>query len=53
MAERYCEPEACDCCQYTGNGDMFCDKYMTFVMEDWGPTEAYMMCQGGDHDARI
>ena len=38
----------CDCCQYIGEGDFLCDKYMEIVVSDWTPTENYLMCRKED-----
>lgn len=42
---RFCDPAACDCCQYIGEGDFLCDRYMEIVVSDWEPTEDYMICK--------
>jgi len=47
-AEGFCDPSACDCCQYIGEGDFLCDKYMEIVVSDWEPTENYLMCKEAD-----
>ena len=44
MPEKLCDPNVCDCCQYIGEGDFFCDKYMEIVVEDWIPNENFLMC---------
>ncbi len=51
---RVCDPEKCDHCQYIGDGDFICDKYIhdhdrVIVVEDWQPTENYMQCQKEVH----
>lgn len=45
---RFCDPEMCGHCMYLGEGDFFCDKYETFVVGEWEPTDDYMICKGGD-----
>ena len=42
---RFCDPDACDCCQYIGDGDFVCDKHQTIVVSDWEPTEDFMICK--------
>jgi hypothetical protein len=42
---RFCDPGACDCCQYIGDGDFLCDDHQTIVVSDWEPTEDYMICR--------
>lgn len=42
---RFCDPGACDCCQYIGDGDFLCDKHQTIVVSDWEPTDDYMICK--------
>ena len=42
---RFCDPGACDCCQYIGDGDFLCDKHQTIVVSDWDPTEDFMICK--------
>ncbi len=51
MPEKFCDPNVCDCCQYIGEGDFFCDKHMEIVVEDWAPNEHYLMC-AGEHDGK-
>ncbi len=46
---RFCDPAMCDCCQYIGEGDFFCDKLMEIVVSDWVPTENYLMCRKEDN----
>lgn len=41
---RKCDPGICDCCQYIGEGDFLCDKYLEVVVEDWEATENFQMC---------
>ena len=43
--KKFCDPGICDCCQYIGEGDFLCDKYMEIVVSDWEPTANYLMCQ--------
>lgn len=45
---KFCDPGMCDCCQYIGEGDFLCDKYMEIVVSDWTPTENYLMCRKED-----
>lgn len=48
---RYCDPGACHCCQYIGDGDFLCEDHQEIVVADWEPTVAYMICkQGGRSD---
>ena len=42
---KWCDPAVCDCCQYLGEGDFLCDKYMEIVVSDWEPTEDYLLCE--------
>lgn len=42
---KWCDPAVCDCCQYIGEGDFLCDKYMEIVVSDWEPTEDYLLCE--------
>ena len=42
---RFCDPGACDYCEYYGDGDFFCDKYQEFVVCDWEQTSDYMICK--------
>lgn len=47
--ERICDPAVCDCCQYIGEGDFICDKYIAdpdrvLVVDEWEPTENYLQC---------
>lgn len=42
--EKTCDPSTCDYCQYIGEGDFLCDKYINVVVEDWEPTENFQMC---------
>ena len=42
---KMCDPAVCDCCQYIGEGDFLCDKYMEIVVSDWEPTEDYLLCE--------
>lgn len=44
-----CDPAVCDDCLYIGEGDFLCEKYQEIVVEDWQPTEHYLMCRGGRH----
>ena len=46
--KKFCDPGVCDCCQYIGEGDFLCDKYMEIAVSDWEPTEYYLMCQNRD-----
>ena len=39
-----CDPEMCDNCMYIGEGDFFCDRYETIVVDEWSPTEDYLIC---------
>lgn len=39
-----CDPGTCDYCQYIGEGDFLCDKYLEVVVEDWEPNENFLMC---------
>lgn len=43
--QQFCDPGACDCCQYIGDGDFLCDKHQTIVVSDWEPTNDYMICK--------
>lgn len=43
-ASKTCDPGTCDCCQYIGEGDFLCDKYLEVVVEDWEPNENFLMC---------
>ena len=38
----YCNPDVCQCCQYIGEGDSWCDEIGEIVLEDWQPTEDFM-----------
>lgn len=45
-----CDPAVCDFCQYIGEGDFICDKYIddpdrVVVVEDWSPTENFLQCK--------
>lgn len=42
--EKTCDPGTCDYCQYIGEGDFLCDKYLEVVVEDWEPTKNFLMC---------
>lgn len=42
---KMCDPAVCYCCQYIGEGDFLCDKYMEIVVSDWEPTEDYLLCE--------
>lgn len=42
---RYCDPGACHCCQYLGDGDFLCDEHNTIVVSDWEPTKDHMICK--------
>lgn len=42
---RFCDPGACHCCQYIGDGDFICDEHQTIVVSDWEPTKDYMICK--------
>jgi len=42
--EKTCDPSTCDYCQYIGEGDFLCDKYLEVVVEDWEPNENFLMC---------
>lgn len=42
---RFCDPGACDHCEYICEGDFLCDKHQTVVVADWEPTEDYMICK--------
>jgi hypothetical protein len=42
---KMCDPAICSCCQYIGEGDFVCDKYMEIVVSDWEPTEDYLLCE--------
>ena len=44
-SKKFCDPSACDCCQYIGEGDFLCDEHMEIVVSNWMPTENYLMCQ--------
>ena len=50
---RFCDPGACDCCQYIGDGDFLCDKHQTIVVSDWDPTEDFMICKRRNKPCRI
>ena len=39
--EKTCDPGTCDYCQYIGEGDFLCDKYLEVVVEDWEPTKNF------------
>ena len=43
--QRFCDPGACHCCQYIGDGDFICDEHQTTVVSDWEPTADYMICK--------
>jgi hypothetical protein len=43
--QKLCDPAVCDCCQYIGDGDFLCDKYMEIVVSDWVPTEYHLLCE--------
>ena len=51
--QRFCDPGACDCCQYIGDGDFLCDKHQTIVVSDWEPTEDYMICKRRNKPCRV
>lgn len=51
--QRFCDPGACDCCQYIGDGDFLCDKHQTIVVSDWEPTEEYMICKRRNKPCRV
>ena len=47
-----CDPAVCYYCQYIGEGDFICDKYITdpdkvLVIDEWEPTDNYLQCQRG------
>lgn len=42
---RFCDPGACHCCVYLGDGDFLCDEHLEIVVSDWEPTEEYMICK--------
>lgn len=42
---RYCDPGACHCCLYIGDGDFLCEDHQEIVVADWEPTVAYMICK--------
>lgn len=42
---RFCDPGACDRCQYIGEGDFICDDHQVMVVEDWSRTDDYMICK--------
>lgn len=44
---KFCDPGACDCCMYIGDGDFLCDEHQVIVVEDWSPSEDYMICRKG------
>lgn len=52
---RKCDPEMCENCQYIGDGDFICDRYIddpdaVMVISDWEPTENYMQCHSREHN---
>jgi len=49
---KLCDPGVCDCCQYIGEGDYLCDKYMEVVISDWEPTSSYLLCEEGEDGQR-
>ena len=50
---RFCDPAACDCCQYIGDGDFMCDKHMEIVVSDWEPTENFMICKRRNYETNL
>lgn len=46
---RFCDPSACHCCQYIGEGDFICDEHQEIVVSDWEPTDKYMICRRRKH----
>lgn len=45
-----CDPSVCDSCQYIGEGDFVCDRYLNqpdkvMVVENWLSTENYLQCK--------
>lgn len=51
--QRFCDPGACDCCQYIGDGDFLCDKHQVIVVSDWEPTGDHMICKRRNKPCRI
>ena len=43
--QKLCDPAICSCCQYVGEGDFLCDRYMKIVVSDWVPTEDHLLCE--------
>lgn len=42
--ELVCDPSVCDCCQYIGGGDYFCDMHRVIVIELFQATDKYLCC---------
>ena len=47
---RFCDPAACEHCEYIGDGDFICtwdarDPIGTIVVSDWEPTAEYLHCK--------
>lgn len=38
----------CDNCVYVGEGDLFCDKVMDLVIDDWLPSDSFGGCKSGN-----
>lgn len=56
--EKVCDPAICDCCQYIGEGDFICDRYIAdpdrvLVVDEWEPTENYLQCLQEESDGDI
>lgn len=51
--QQFCDPGACDCCQYIGEGDFICDKHQVIVVSDWEPTSDHMICKRREQKCRV
>lgn len=40
----YCDPAFCNNCQYIGDGDFLCDRFMEIVVMDWEPPDKFLIC---------
>ena len=38
----------CENCLYIGEGDSICDFSFALVLDDWEPTDEFMICAGKD-----
>jgi len=46
---KICDPEQCEHCVYLGEGDFACDDNdFAIVIENWEPTDDYMICEKED-----